>query len=94
MPIETRKFMQNLLKKGFKKKEGHHHYLFHIHDGKETGIKTKVSHTPKMKNISNDLISQIRKQLKLNTNSQVKDLADCRMSEKDYIDVLQRNGKL
>ena len=94
MPIETRKFTQNLLKKGFIEKEGHHRYFFHIHDGKETGIKTKVSHTRKMKDISNDLISQIKKQLKLNNNSQVKDLANCPMSEKDYIDFLQMNEKL
>ena len=94
MSIEARKFTQNLLKKGFIRKESHHHYFFHIHNGLETGIKTKVSHTPKMKDISNDLISQIRKQLKLDTNSQVKDLANCPMSEKDYIDILQRNGKL
>ena len=45
MPIEARKFTQNLLKKGFIEKEGHHRYFFHIHDS-YTLKKLKYDHKP------------------------------------------------
>lgn len=89
MKIDRNKFESSLSKKGFKKaKNKDHIYYFHEYNGKETGIKTKVSHSPKFRDISGDILTSIRKQLKLSNNMQVKKLADCPMSKNDYINYL------
>lgn len=87
--------ISNLPKKGFMvNKKGHHIFFYHIQDGRETGIRTKISHTAKMKDISNDIISAIKRQLKLDTNAEVKDLIECPMDEATYIGLLRKKGEL
>ena len=71
MPLKKRNIIRELPRKGFTKKLGDHIYFYHQVRGKFTGPMTKVSHSPKVKEISDDLITQMRKQLNLDNNQQV-----------------------
>ena len=90
MPLNRRDIIKVLPKKGFTKEVRHHIYFHHRIGGKETGLFTKVSHSGK--EISDSLITPIRKQLKLDTNRQVRDLKECPMSGDDYIKILEDKG--
>ncbi len=90
MPLNRRDIVKVLPKKGFTKELGHHIYFHHRFGGKETGIFTKVSHSGK--EISDGLITPMRKQLKLDTNRQVRDLIECLMSGDDYTTFLKDKG--
>lgn len=67
MPRDKRKVEEALLKKGFENKEGDHHfYIYHTLQGKKSSIRTKTSHTPKMKEINDGILAQMAKQCRLN----------------------------
>jgi len=90
--IELKK---NLPKKGFEIDPSKDHiYYYFTYKGKKTGIFTKISHSSRKKIISGDLLKNIKKQLKLDSNSELIDLIKCPMSEEDYIDILKNNGNL
>lgn len=59
--IDANKARQSLLKKGFKKHEGDHHFYLYYYNGKLI-TKTKVSHNDQ--NIGDNLISKMYKQCK------------------------------
>ena len=92
MPLKKRDIIKELPRKGFSKKSGSHIYFYHRVHGKFTGPMTKVSHSPKVKEISDNLITQMRKQLKLDNNQQVRDLVNCPMSGDDYTEFLKSKG--
>ena len=92
MIIDRRKFESGLCKKGFVKSGGDHIFLRHMVDGKYSSVYTKVSHTKKLKDISRDLLTSIRKQLRLDTNQEVFDLVECPLSEEDYNNILKEKG--
>lgn len=95
MKISRKDLEANLPKKGFAKDEqGHHVYFIHLYGGKKTGIYTKISHTKKIREISNDLLTAVRKQLRLDRNDQVRDLAECPMTEAEYVSLLRQKGLL
>lgn len=53
----------SLKKKGFRTSETHHHYfIYRTLDGKKSTIRTKTSHTPKMKDLPDPLLGQMAKQ--------------------------------
>lgn len=81
--------------KGFKKKEKKKHtYFFHVHNGKETGINTLVSRGTKYKSYGNELLGAMKKQLKLSTLRQLKNLIECPMTEEKYNKFLKELGFL
>jgi hypothetical protein len=83
-----------LQNKGFKKTEGDHHYFVYTTlDGKVTTIKTKTSHTPKMKDIPDNILSLMAKQCRLN-KSNFLDLIDCPLRREDYETELKKNGDI
>ncbi len=90
MPIKRQDVVKTLPKKGFTKESRHHIYFYHRVGGKETGPFTKVSHSGK--EISDSLITPMRKQLKLDTNRQVRELIECPMSRDDYTNFLKQKG--
>lgn len=66
--------------------------FFHLSDGKETGIKTYVSHSAKDKDIGPDNLRNMIKQLRLQTLQEVRDLLEFPMTGDHYNDFLKREG--
>ena len=79
----SRKDVESALKsKGFQQNEGDHHFfIYFTKKGKKTLAKTKTSHG--MREIADDLLSQMAKQCKL-TKSQFLDLVDCPMNRDKF----------
>ena len=94
MPIDRRLIESNLVKKGFVEEDTDHKYFYHEYNGKRTGIYTYTSHGSGYKTYDDSLISMIKKQLKLDTNSQVKDLLQCPMTSEEYIRILTKKNYL
>ncbi len=90
--IKTRQIESALLSKGFKIEETHHEYFWFHYNGKRTHIKTRISHG-KIEYSAN-LISAIKKQLKLSSKKEIEDLLNCPMSGNDYIKILLQKGEL
>lgn len=89
MPRDKSQVEKGLLNKGFQINETHHHYfIYYTQEGKKTTVKTKTSHTKKMKTISNDLLSQMAKQCGL-TKSDFLDLIDCPLTQDKYEKILK-----
>lgn len=58
MPRKKSKVESGLKGKGFEQTEGDHHWFTYVTvDGKKTTVRTKTSHTPKMKDIPDNLLS-------------------------------------
>lgn len=92
MPRPKSKVESGLLKKGFQESERDHHYfIYFTQDGKRTAVKTKTSHTKKMKDIPDNLLGQMAKQCYL-TKQQFLDLIDCPLTQEDYEKILQVKG--
>lgn len=79
---------QSLLKKGFVKTDGDHHFFEFWHDGIFI-TRTKTSHDNQ--DISDGLISAMSKQCKVSGNF-FKAFAKCDKSKAEYIIELKKNG--
>ncbi len=90
--FKPRDIEKALLAKGFKVEQTHHEYFWFYYNGKRTHIKTRISHGKK--EYGPNLISAIKKQLKLQSKQQIEDLLNCPMSEEDYIELLRSNGEV
>jgi predicted RNA binding protein YcfA (HicA-like mRNA interferase family) len=92
--IDRRDVEKNLRKKGFTKETaGRKHVWFnHKYKGRETSLRTCVSHSPAMKDISGDLLTQMRKQLRLDTSQEVVDLVKCPMDGDAYNQKMIQKG--
>ncbi|MEC4895386.1 MAG: hypothetical protein SAL07_22340 [Oscillatoria sp. PMC 1051.18] len=89
MPRQKAKVESALQAKGFQQSEKHHHYfVYYTTDGKKTTAKTKTSHTKKMKDIPDNLLSQMAKQCQI-TKQEFLDLVDCSLSRDKYEKILQ-----
>ena len=92
MPKNKEKVEAALQKKGFELDERHHHYFTYVTlDVKVTAIKTKTSHTKKMKEIPDNILSLMAKQCHLKNSTFLK-LVDCPLSREDYEALLQEEG--
>ncbi len=92
MPRQKTKVESALLSKGFQKSENDHHYfIYFTKDGKKTTAKTKTSHTKKMKDIPDNLLSQMAKQCHLK-KADFLNLIDCPLSQEQYEIILQKEG--
>ena len=90
---KSRKDVESALKsKGFQKTEGDHHFfIYFTKKGKKTLAKTKTSHS--MRDISDDLLSQMARQCKL-TKSQFLELVDCPMNRDKFEEALSKIGQI
>lgn len=88
MPKSRDKIEKSLKKKGFQRKDTHHRYYHYYHSGRCTAAYAYLSMGTNYKDYSNDLLSKMKRTLFLDTNSQIKDLIDCPMSEDDYKKIL------
>ena len=94
MPRPKAKIESALLAKGFRSSEGDHHYfIYYTKDGKKTPIKTKTSHSRKMKDIPDNILTEMAKQCRLNS-SQFKNLVDCHLTQAEYEQLLQKQGEI
>ncbi len=94
MPKDKRKIEQALLKKGFENEEGDHHFfIYHTLQGKKSTIKTKTSHTPKMKELNDGILAQMAKQCRLNKQD-FTNLIDCPLSREQYEVCLTEKGMI
>lgn len=89
MKVSRADIKKNLPQKGFKKKKfGHHIYFHHEYNKVETGIKTYISHSAKQRDIAGDLLSSMRKQLRLDSMKETVALIKCPMDKKEYEKIL------
>jgi len=91
MPRKTLTVIENLQRKGFRKRQGGDKY-FHLYvDGKKTAVFTFVSHGER--EIHDGLLGQMAKQTHL-VKKEFLDLVDCPMTEDDYLKLLRERGHL
>lgn len=80
VPREKKSVEAGLKAKGFQLQESHHHYfIYWTLEGKKTRARTHTSHTPKMKDIPDNLLPQMARQCFLN-KAQFLELIDCPLS--------------
>ena len=88
--IKVRLICSALQTKGFVREDGRRHTFFYlIVGGRRTGIHTMISLGER--EIGDPLLSQIARQLKLNTHL-FADLVDCKMTGSDYVRHLRGTG--
>jgi|SRR5665213_327689 len=75
--------------KGFQLKEGDHAFYRLFIDGKNSGIRTKISHGEK--EIHDGLLGQMAKDTKL-AKREFLDLVDCPMMHGQYLAILRERG--
>lgn len=82
MPRKPADVERALLNKGFRKKEGDHHFfIYHSKAGRKTAVFTKTSHGER--EISDHLLGKMAKQVRL-SNREFDDLVDCPLSRDAY----------
>jgi len=94
MQIDRRIIESSLLEKGFVEEDSSHKYFHHEYNGKRTGISTYTSHGSSYKTYGDNLINMIKKQLKLDTNNQIRDFLQCPMKSEEYIRILTEKNYL
>lgn len=86
--LSATKTAQSLLKKGFVKNDGDHHFYLYYYNGKVVA-KTKMSHNDQ--DINDGLISKMYKQCQLNKKAEFMDLIECPLSQEGYEKILKAN---
>jgi hypothetical protein len=90
---EKREIEDGLEAKGFRKKEGdHHYYVYWSEAGKKSMAKTKTSHGAG-KDVSDELLSLMARQCGVTKQNFLK-LVDCPLQRPDYEVLLKGVGKL
>jgi len=88
MPIKQREFRKAALKKGFVAVSQSEHCYFYLKnpDGEiNTSVRTKMGQHGKMKDISDDLLSVMYKQLHFETKNEMMKFIDCTKSYEEYV---------
>lgn len=92
MPRNKQEVEKSLLRKGFLSKDGDHNFfIYHSLQGKKTTIRTKTSHSPKTKDLTDILLGLMAKQCGL-TKVDFLDLVDCPMTRDRYEEKLVAAG--
>ena len=91
MPLPAREVDGSLTKKGFRKVERDHHFYFLFINGRKTRIRTMISHGER--EISDKNCSAMAREMKL-TTSQFKEFVYCNIQNKEYVEILIKNGVL
>ena len=91
MPYKTKDIDQALIKKGFAKREGDHHFYEFIYKSQKTALRTKMSHSHK--EISDQLVAHMSRQLKL-VKKDFLSLIACPLSKEDYIQLMRQGNWL
>lgn len=81
---------KGLIKKGFEEESGDHIFLVFCYNGKPTVVWTKVSRGAD--DIPKGILSEMKKQLQLESQKEFEDLVDCKLSKEDYTLILSKKG--
>lgn len=92
MQIDRKEIESSLVAKGFVREDTHHRYFYHEVKGKRTGIQTYTSHGSDFKTYGDNLLKMMKRQLRLDTLTQVVDLLKCPMTGEDYYKNLKKKG--
>lgn len=88
----ARKIRESLMKKGFAEDRSRDHaYYWLVVDGKETGIKTKISHAET--ECRDTLLGFMAKQVQLSRKDFL-NLVDCSLGKETYHELLRQTGKV
>lgn len=75
---------RSLCRKGFLKLQGDHHFFtYFTMSGSKSSVFTKTSHTPKIKDLGDDLLKKMAQQCKLSKTDFI-NLIDCPLSREKY----------
>ena len=92
MPRKKSKVESALRKKGFEQTSGDHRFFVYVTlEGRRTTVRTKTSHTPKMKEIPDNILAQMSKQCRLK-KSDFLQLVDCPLTREEYERRLRDRG--
>jgi hypothetical protein len=84
MPRAKDGIERGLLRKGFEQREGDHHYFVYRNlRGEKTALFTKTGHTPKMRDIPDNLLALMARQCRL-SKADFLNLVDCPLSREEY----------
>lgn len=88
MPRKRDLIVANLTTKGFQKSEGDHLFLVYRRiDGRKTAIRTKVSRGSSHREVSDIILSQMARQVRLSTKLFLR-LIDCTLDQPGYEEVV------
>jgi hypothetical protein len=90
--VEREQVVSALTSKGFVLEERDHIFLFLRVDGRKTGIYTYVSRGKSHRVLSDDILTFMKKQLRLDTKRQLLELVECPMDLAAYIALLRARG--
>lgn len=94
MQLDRKEIESALTKKGFERREGPHTYFYHIYEGKYSGIRTHTSRGTKYKSYGRGLLGAMKKQLRLSSSAQLRDLVKCHINGDEYNEILKESGFL
>lgn len=96
MPIKTQDFKNKIIRKIEKKfevkEQKSHHILYEIYYKNKRVLKTFCSHSSGGKDIRNDILSKIRREMRLDKIQQLYDLRDCPMTAEEYFNLLKQKN--
>ena len=92
MTISRRRAERSLKQKGFVQDNKEHRMFYLYVDGLKTPIFTYTSHGGR--EIDDALLTLMRRELRLQTNRQARDLLICQMTGEDYVRWLREQGIL
>ena len=92
MTISRRRAEHSLKQKGFVQDNREHRMFYLYVDGQRTPIFTYTSHGGR--EIDDSLLSLMRRELRLQTNRQARDLLICPMTGESYVQWLREQGIL
>jgi len=94
MPRSKKEVERALCAKGFRLLDSHHHFfVYYTLDGRKSAVRTKTSHSRKMKDISDAILSQMAKQCRL-SSGEFLDLIDCPLTQNGFETRLKDKGQL
>jgi hypothetical protein len=94
MPIKQREFQKAVLKKGFVAVKQSEHCYFYLKnaDDEITPVRTKMGKHGNLKDISDDLLSIMYKQLHFDTKNDMMKFIDCTKSYEEYVASLKAHN--
>ncbi len=94
MQLKRQKIEKALARKGFVKEDTHHRYFRLVIEGKDTGVYTFTSRGTEYQTYQEPLLRRMKDQLKLDSLNQLRDLIDCPMDAKQYVELLNQKDML
>lgn len=91
-PFSAREVAAALLKKGFVEREGDHRRFHFLHEGKDVGVSTKISHGARAIGIG--LVKRMRGQMCLGKNADFQRFVECPLTIEEYVETLKKRGTI